>query len=177
MVAGQVDPGQVRELSLLCGDDAVRGQKTGNGKRALAEAQYYDRIDGSANQVGFVAQQVEASGACASSRSSRTVAHDAGLPAHDGGAQPGPHLWDKCGFGARKGYASRAPSQLAAWKNAVLGACWDSKSYSSSASPSRQAWRKGVLSPKRLFSRFRISTGPERMRFWGRFGAKTGTVS
>ena len=58
-----------------------------------------------------------------------------------------------------------------------LGACWDSKSYSSSASPSRQAWRKGVLSPKRLFSRFRISTGPERMRFWGRFGAKTGTVS
>ena len=62
MVAGQVDPGQVRELSLLCGDDAVRGQKTGNGKRALAEAQYYDRIDGSANQVGFVAQQVEASG-------------------------------------------------------------------------------------------------------------------
>eukprot|EP00439_Symbiodinium_sp_Y106_P028184 s5222_g3.t1 len=39
-----------------------REQKTGNGKRALAEAQYYDRIDGLANQVGFVAQQVEASG-------------------------------------------------------------------------------------------------------------------
>ena len=28
----------------------------------MAEAQYYDRIDGLANQVGFVAQQVEASG-------------------------------------------------------------------------------------------------------------------
>ena len=27
------------------------------------EAQYYDRVDGPANQVGFVAQQVEASGA------------------------------------------------------------------------------------------------------------------
>ena len=46
------------------------------------EAQYYDRVDGPANQVGFVAQQVEASGALGKSLCKLKKfegAHDAGL--------------------------------------------------------------------------------------------------
>ena len=58
------------------------------------EATFYDRVDGPANQVGFVAQQVEASGDSGQEplqaqeiRGSR--AHDAGLPAHDSGPVAG----------------------------------------------------------------------------------------
>ena len=36
VVTGHLDPHEIRQLALFCGDDAVQGQKTGSGKRALA---------------------------------------------------------------------------------------------------------------------------------------------
>ena len=55
------------------------------------EARSYDRIDGAAKQTGFVAQEVYESGALGKSFSQAQElrapgAHDAGLPADDGGA-------------------------------------------------------------------------------------------
>ena len=52
------------------------------------EARSYDRVDGAAQQTGFVAQEVYKSGPLGKSfcKLKRPGAHDAGLPADDGGA-------------------------------------------------------------------------------------------